>query len=34
MVFDLNDIECDYGGGFILNDVECKGVEMIYFGMV
>ncbi|WP_244108627.1 DUF6538 domain-containing protein [Burkholderia anthina] len=31
---DLNDIERDYGGGLILNDVERKGVETIHSGMV
>ncbi|SAK06894.1 recombinase family protein [Burkholderia multivorans] len=31
---DLNDIERDYNGGLILNDVERKGVETTHSGMV
>lgn len=31
---DLDDIERDYDGGLILNDVERKGVETIHSGMV
>lgn len=31
---DLDDIERDYGGGLILNDVERKGIETIHSGMV
>lgn len=31
---DLNDIERDYDGGLILNDVERKGVEATHSGMV
>jgi hypothetical protein len=31
---DLNDIEHDYDGGLILNDVEAKGVRAIHSGMV
>jgi integrase len=33
-VADLNDIERDYDGGLILNDVEDKGVRSIHSGMV
>ncbi|WP_232441373.1 DUF6538 domain-containing protein [Burkholderia ubonensis] len=31
---DLDDIERDYGGGLILNDVEDKGVRTLHSGMV
>ncbi|MCC8394238.1 site-specific integrase [Paraburkholderia sp. MMS20-SJTR3] len=31
---DLNDIERDYDGGLVLNDVESKGVETTHSGMV